>query len=294
MLFILHENSLKEGLYRDYLDWETAINWYLVQEATINVEAWASRNLFLYKPRGDSKFYIGPPWDFDAWTFGYRSVYTPEIFDCKNIAFYYRYLFNDPEFVSRLKEKWNNSIKDIWMDSIPKFIDAQYLYLHRSAERNERLFPQCHFDYNHPETSYKESVEHMKHGVIHDLIRKLKEHPSSLEVFGDGTHTKPYWIDDLVEGVMTILNKTNEPYNTYLVGVDSNVTVDQIIQIVMDEVGVHVPIHYGGKYSGWKGDVRQYRYDVSQLRLMGWTPKYSAEQAIRKAVQVNMNNLYYY
>ena len=132
----------------------------------------------------------------------------------------------------------------------------------------------------------------MKHGVIHDLIRKLKDHPSSLEVFGDGTQTKPYiWIDDLVEGVMTILEKTNEPYNTYLVGVDSNVTVDQIAQIAMDEVGVHVPIHYGGKYSGWKGDVRQYRYDVSQLRLMGWTPKYTAEQAVRKAVQLNMNNL---
>ena len=134
----------------------------------------------------------------------------------------------------------------------------------------------------------------MAHGVIPDLIKRLKGRPETLEVYGDGTQTKPYiWIDDLVEGVMTILDKTNEPYNTYLVGVDSNVTVDQIAQIVMDEVGVHVPIpiHYGGKYSGWKGDVRQYRYDLSQLRLMGWTPKYTAEQAVRKAVQLNMNDL---
>ena len=132
----------------------------------------------------------------------------------------------------------------------------------------------------------------MAHGVIPDLIKRLNGHPETLEVYGDGTQTKPYiWIDDLVDGVMTMLEKTNEDYNCYLVGVDSNVTVGQIAQIVMDEVGVHVPIHYGGRYSGWKGDVRQYRYDVSQLRLMGWTPKYSAEQAVRKAVQVNMNNL---
>lgn len=132
----------------------------------------------------------------------------------------------------------------------------------------------------------------MAHGVIPDLVKRLKTHPEKLIVYGDGTQTKPYiWIDDLVEGVMTLLEKTNEPYNTYLVGVDSNVTVDQIAQIVMEEVGVHVPINYGGKYSGWKGDVRQYRYDVSQLRLMGWTPKYTAEQAVRKAVQLNMNNL---
>lgn len=132
----------------------------------------------------------------------------------------------------------------------------------------------------------------MAHGVIPDLIKRLKNHPETLEVYGDGTQTKPYiWIDDLVDGVMTLLEKTNEQYNTYLVGVDSSITVDQIAQIVMDEVGVHVPIHYGGRYSGWKGDVRQYRYDVSQLRLMGWTPIFTAEQAVRKAVQMNMNNL---
>lgn len=39
----------------------------------------------------------------------------------------------------------------------------------------------------------------MTHGVIPDLIRKLKQHPEELEVYGDGTQTKPYiWIDDLV------------------------------------------------------------------------------------------------
>lgn len=129
----------------------------------------------------------------------------------------------------------------------------------------------------------------MAHGVIPDLIKRLKSHPETLEVYGDGTQTKPYiWIDDLVEGVMTIFEKTNEPYNTYLVGVDSNVTVDQIAQIVMDEVGVHVPIHYGGRYSGWKGDVRKYQYDVSRLRLMGWTPQYTAEEAVRKAIRENL------
>ena len=132
----------------------------------------------------------------------------------------------------------------------------------------------------------------MIHGVIPDLIKKLKVHPDYLEVFGDGTQLKPYiYIDDLVEGVMTLLDKTNEHYNAYLVGVDTSLRVDQIAQIVMDEVGVHVPIHYGGRYSGWKGDVRKYQYDVSRLRLMGWTPKYNSEEAVRKAIKMNINIL---
>ena len=131
----------------------------------------------------------------------------------------------------------------------------------------------------------------MQHGVIPDLIKKLKVHPDSLEVFGDGTQLKPYiYIDDLVDGVMTLLDKTNDHYNAYLVGVDSSLTVDQIVALVMDELNIHVPVQYGGRYSGWKGDVKKYQYDVSQLRLMGWTPKYTAEQAVRKAIQENLNN----
>ena len=48
----------------------------------------------------------------------------------------------------------------------------------------------------------------MTHGVIPDLIRKLKSNPTMLEVFGDGTQTKPYiYIDDLIAGVMTVLEK---------------------------------------------------------------------------------------
>ena len=129
----------------------------------------------------------------------------------------------------------------------------------------------------------------MKHGVIHDLVKKLQVHPDVLEVYGDGTQLKPYiYIDDLVDGVMTLLEKTNDDYNAYLVGVDSSLTVDQIVQIAMDETGVHVPVHYGGRYSGWKGDVRKYQYDITSLRLLGWVPKYSAGEAVRKAIRENL------
>lgn len=131
----------------------------------------------------------------------------------------------------------------------------------------------------------------MTQGVIPDLIRKLQANPKELEVYGDGTQTKPFiWIDDLVDGVMWMLGHTKEDYNAYLVGVQSNVTVAQIAQIVMEEVGILVPIRYTGDYVGSKGDVHKYSYDVSRLRLMGWTPKYSAEEAIRKAVRENLNN----
>lgn len=128
----------------------------------------------------------------------------------------------------------------------------------------------------------------MTHGVIPDLIRKLKQHPEKLKVYGDGKQTKPYiYIDDLVEGVACLLKKTNDNYNAYLVGIDSNMTVEQIANIAMDDLDIHVPIDYEVEYSGWKGDVSKYYYDVTSLRMLGWTPKYNSEEAVRIAIKMN-------
>lgn len=128
----------------------------------------------------------------------------------------------------------------------------------------------------------------MTHGVIPDLIRKLKKRPNKLEVYGDGTQSKPYiYIDDLLNGVMCLLEKTNSMYNAYLIGVDTNISVEEIAHIVMDELDIIVPINYEVEYNGWKGDVSHYSYDVTSLRMLGWTPKYTAEEAIRIAVRLN-------
>ncbi len=130
----------------------------------------------------------------------------------------------------------------------------------------------------------------MTHGIIPDLIRKLKENPKELMVFGNGTQSKPYiYIDDLISGIMCMISKTDSSYNTYLLGVDSSITVSQIAYIIMEKYGTVVPIRYNEDYKGHKGDVVDYKYDVSRLQSLGWYPKYTAEEAIRKAVSLNMN-----
>lgn len=39
------------------------------------------------------------------------------------------------------------------------------------------------------------------------------------------------------------------------------------------------------------GDVYKYSYDVTRLCMLGGAPKNTAEEAIRRAVQMNKNNL---
>ena len=153
---IYDDDILLTGAYRDYLDIETAINWYLVEEASANEEATRTKNVYLYKDR-NGKFRLGPPWDFDAWSFGQSLL---QWHNCNSWPFYYHQLLKDPAFVKRLKEKWA-IYYPIWRERIPLFIDTKMLEIERSALRNEQMWTNW-TDVNHyPYEDYDDYVEDM-------------------------------------------------------------------------------------------------------------------------------------
>lgn len=161
---IWDEDSLKQGIYRNYFDIETAINWWLVQEATLNEEATRSKNIYMYKDRG-GKYMIGPPWDFDAWTFG---LYGTSHFYCTKTALYYENLLKDPYFLNRLKEKWA-VYKPIWLEKIPKFIDDQYKLIKRAALRNDKMWPNFCPETKAAEKTYEQNVMEMKDAFVKQI-----------------------------------------------------------------------------------------------------------------------------
>ncbi len=158
------EKSLLNGEYRNYLDIESVINWWFVEELCQNEEAARTKNLYVYKKRDDNKFYFGPPWDLDAWTLGMRGK---NVFYAKD-SFYYAKLFKDPVFVSRVKEKWE-LLYPIWKEEIPVFIDEQYEIIHRGAERNDNLWNDWHPLWSYPEKNYKQIILEMKEAFLKQL-----------------------------------------------------------------------------------------------------------------------------
>lgn len=172
---IYDEELLKTDEYLNYFDIETAINWLLVEDLCLNEEASRSKNLLMYKNRGDDKFYIAPPWDFDAWTFGIRDI---DSVYAKTSGLYFYKLFNNDTFVKRVKEKWN-LYKPIWEEQIPAYMDYLYNKVKRSAKRNELMWPNWHTVNCYPEKSYDQLYEEMKQSFFRQLeymnneIRKL-------------------------------------------------------------------------------------------------------------------------
>lgn len=162
---IVEDNIINQSNYNENFDIESAINWLLVEELTLNEEASRSKNMYMYKTNAsDAKLTIGPPWDFDAWTFG---IYDRCAFYAKDSG-YYKYLLQDPYFIIRLKEKWS-IYKQLWMTLIPDYINKPYLHIRKSALRNENKWKDWHPLWRYGKKSYDEIVEDMQEAFMAQL-----------------------------------------------------------------------------------------------------------------------------
>lgn len=172
---ISKEIILHNGLYRQFFDIESAINWMLVNEVACNQETLNPSNLFIYRDKG-GLITIGPPWDFDAHTFG---VYGEHRIFLNRPTFWFYWMMKDPVFVERLKEKWK-IYKTLWIEHIPSFIDELYIQIYQSALRNEQMWPDWYPMYGYPIKDYLTLIEEMKVffeaqiNYVDDYINSLK------------------------------------------------------------------------------------------------------------------------
>lgn len=128
--------------------------------------------------------------------------------------------------------------------------------------------------------------ERFTHGVIYDFIHKLERNPCELEVLGNGEQCKPYvYVKDLVEGILYITEHADEKYNVYMLGTDTRTKVKEIAAMVIEEMGLHSKLVYTGGDRGWKGDVPEFRYDLTKVNQLGWKAKYTSNDAVRIAIQ---------
>jgi UDP-glucose 4-epimerase len=125
------------------------------------------------------------------------------------------------------------------------------------------------------------------HGVIVDFIHKLQKNPHQLEILGDGKQKKPYlYVTECVDGIMHGFQNATEEVNVFNLGVDSATEVTRIGELVVEEMNLeNVEFKYTGGKRGWKGDVPHFQFDITKIKELGWQPKLSSDEAVRKAIQ---------
>jgi len=130
------------------------------------------------------------------------------------------------------------------------------------------------------------------HGVIVDFIEKLNKNPKELEILGDGKQQKPYLHAlDIVDGIIYGFEHSNDQINLFNLGVDSNTTVTRIAEMIVEEMGLKdVKFNYTGGERGWAGDVPRFQLSTEKMKKLGWKPRYSSDEAVRKAIRETLDS----
>ncbi|MFT3903068.1 MAG: CotH kinase family protein [Niabella sp.] len=127
--------------YRKYIDMESFINYYIIQELAKNVDGNLRGSCYL-AIRRNGKIEQPLVWDFDlafgnadyiTWEQGASSAEYDGWF-IKTCSPWYDRFFQDPTFVSALKKRWNELKPEL--DKIPAFIKERAQKLDEAQKRN--------------------------------------------------------------------------------------------------------------------------------------------------------------
>lgn len=130
----------------------------------------------------------------------------------------------------------------------------------------------------------------LTHGAIYDFIKKLENNKKTLEVLGDGRQKKSYiHVKDCVEGMLYCADKSKEKINLFNLGTADRMTVKEIAEILLKEMGLSkTKIVFTGGSRGWHGDVPQMLLDITKIKKLGWKPKYNSKEAVIETIKANI------
>jgi len=129
----------------------------------------------------------------------------------------------------------------------------------------------------------------LRHGVIYDLLMKLKRDRTRLEVLGDGTQVRSYiYIGDAVNATMIAYERAGEGFNVFNVASEDWITVKDVVQIILRELGIenieviYKPVLHG---VGWLGDVKKIALKINRLKFLGFSPSINSRSAVKITVR---------
>ena len=155
--------------YKKYLDINSFIDWYLINEITKNADANYWSSCYMHLSRG-GKLKMGPLWDYDLAAGNYPNfgdwwytqwVNTTQDFHIKNVKWYER-LFQDTNFVEVVKKRFKFYYEH--QNEIYNEIDRQKKIVSEVLEENEKIwfFFSRPFDPDISNKAYESSCEELK------------------------------------------------------------------------------------------------------------------------------------
>jgi UDP-glucose 4-epimerase len=130
------------------------------------------------------------------------------------------------------------------------------------------------------------------HGVVKDLVRKLKLNEEFLEVLGDGNQQKPFvLVNELCEAIILLVDSHKDSLLEVNLSPSDEITVKQIVKELLNVSHLNPKLNYGATPYGWEGDIPKYSYDTSLAeQLLGDFSFSSSKTAIRQSLEWEWNH----
>lgn len=173
--------------YRRYIDPQSFIDFFLINEFTLNYDA-PGLSTYLYKDvSGKLKMCV---WDFDA-AFDYYeySQISPETFRMQN-SMWFKYLFKDEAFVDQVVERYDDLRKRFFNEEyLFQYIDETVAYLGPAIDRNyekwgysfNSTYNGVDYDYLEPESRNVRSFDQAIQQIKDTITLRLNHMDSSLD-----------------------------------------------------------------------------------------------------------------
>ncbi len=122
-------------------------------------------------------------------------------------------------------------------------------------------------------------------GAISIFTKKIMANMPPI-IYGDGTQTRDYlYVDDAVEAYNAVLKYQGKTINPINFGTGSEIRINDLADKLIDlcgKTGTLKPVHVEGR----PGEVQRLVADISVAKsLLGWEPKYSFDEGLKKYVQ---------
>ncbi|MBV9302603.1 MAG: NAD-dependent epimerase/dehydratase family protein [Acidobacteriaceae bacterium] len=133
--------------------------------------------------------------------------------------------------------------------------------------------------------------ERYTHGHVFDFYKQLKAHPEELYVLGNGKQRKSYlYVQDCIDAILMCIENCQARVSIFNLGLDEYCEVNDSIGWICEELGVRPELRYAGGDRGWVGDNPFIFLDCSAVRALGWRPKLSIQQGVRRTVRYLQQN----
>lgn len=120
-------------------------------------------------------------------------------------------------------------------------------------------------------------------GVISILVNCYKKllsgEAASFSLFGDGTQSRDFvYVDDVIQALLLIASKEETLGRQFNVGTGKSITLNELIRVIDDELGVKLPVQYKDERSG---DIKDSVADISRLLSIGFESKYTIQSGMK-------------